>query len=87
VTLTSKLACGIDSFSLWLVRLPTVDPPDPESLSFEDFSVSDNAISFLSLFPYEPVPQPKVKLPKRSKEHRYDDETPMKKRRRIPEKY
>ena len=42
---------------------------------------------FLSLFPYEPVPQPKVKLPKRSKEHSYDDETPMKNRRWIPEKY
>ena len=42
---------------------------------------------FLSLFPYEAVPQPKVKLPKRSKEHSYDDETPMKNRRWIPEKY
>jgi polyphosphate kinase len=42
---------------------------------------------FLSLFPYEPVPQPKVKLPKRSKEHSYDDETPMKARHWIPEKY
>ncbi len=42
---------------------------------------------FLSLFPYEPVPQPKVKLPKRSKEHSYDDETPIKNRRWIPEKF
>jgi polyphosphate kinase len=42
---------------------------------------------FLSLFPYEPVPQEKVKLPKRSKEHSYDDETPMKNRRWIPEKF
>ena len=42
---------------------------------------------FLSLFPYEPVPQTKVKLPKRSKEHEYDDETPMKNRRWIPEKF
>ncbi|MFN8006941.1 MAG: polyphosphate kinase 2 [Terriglobia bacterium] len=42
---------------------------------------------FLSLFPYEPVAQQKVKLPKRSKEHEYDDETPMKNRRWIPEKY
>ena len=42
---------------------------------------------FLSLFPYEPVPREKVKLPKRSKKHSYDDETPMKSRRWIPEKY
>jgi polyphosphate kinase 2 len=42
---------------------------------------------FLSLFPYEPVPKQKVKLPKRSKEHSYDDETPMKNRRWIKEKY
>jgi polyphosphate kinase len=47
-----------------------------------------NCVShFLSLFPYEPVPREKVKLPKRSKEHSYDDETPMKERRWIPEKY
>ncbi len=39
---------AIHIFSLWLVGLPTVDPPDPESFSFEDFSVSANAISFLS---------------------------------------
>jgi polyphosphate kinase 2 (PPK2 family) len=47
-----------------------------------------NCVShFLSLFPYEPVPREKVKLPKRSKEHSYDDETPMKERHWIPEKY
>ena len=48
LTLTSKVATGIHIFSLWLVRLPTVNSPDPESFSFEDFSVSANAISFLS---------------------------------------
>jgi len=42
---------------------------------------------FLSLFPYEPVPQPKVELPKRSKKESYDDETPMKDRKWIPERY
>ena len=47
-----------------------------------------NCIShFLSLFPYEPIPQPKVELPKRSKKHSYDDETPMIGRRWILEKY
>jgi polyphosphate kinase 2 len=47
-----------------------------------------NCIShFLSLFPFEPIPQPKVELPKRSKTHSYDDETPMIGRRWIPEKY
>jgi polyphosphate kinase 2 len=42
---------------------------------------------FLSLFPYEPVPREKVKLPERSQKHRYDDETPMQNRHWIPEKY
>jgi polyphosphate kinase 2 len=42
---------------------------------------------FLSLFPYEPVPRGKVKLPDRSTKHSYDDETPMEGRRWIPEKY
>lgn len=42
---------------------------------------------FLSLFPYEPVPREKVKLPERSLQHSYDDETPMQNRHWIPEKY
>ncbi len=42
---------------------------------------------FLSLFPYEPVPHEKVKLPKRAMQDSYDDETPMNQRRWIPEKY
>ena len=42
---------------------------------------------FLSLFPYEPVPREKVKLPERSWQHSYDDETPMQNRHWIPEKY
>ena len=48
LTLTSKVASDIHIFSLWLVRLPTVDPPDRTSFSYEDFSVSANAIFFLS---------------------------------------
>jgi polyphosphate kinase 2 len=47
-----------------------------------------NCIShFLSLFPYEPVPHEKVKLPDRSMKHSYDDEETMEKRRWIPENY
>lgn len=42
---------------------------------------------FLSLFPYEPVPREKVKLPERSLQHSYDDETPMQNRHWIREKY
>jgi polyphosphate kinase 2 len=39
----------------------------------------------LSIIPYEPVKRQKVKLPQRSKKNAYDDETPMKNRRWIPE--
>ena len=42
---------------------------------------------FLSLFPYEPVPHDKVKLPERSLKHSYDDEASMINRHWIPEKY
>lgn len=42
---------------------------------------------FLSLFPYERIPHEKVKLPERSMKHSYDDETPMKNRHWIPEKF
>jgi len=47
-----------------------------------------NCIShLLSMIPYGKVPREKVKLPKRSMKHRYDDEATMKRRRFIPEKY
>ncbi len=42
---------------------------------------------FLSLFPYEPTPREPVTLPDRDLQHAYDDETPMLKRRWIPEKF
>ncbi|ELR99901.1 polyphosphate kinase 2 [Gloeocapsa sp. PCC 73106] len=42
---------------------------------------------FLSLFPYEPIPREKVKLPERSLEYSYDDEAPLKTRNWIPERY
>jgi polyphosphate kinase 2 (PPK2 family) len=42
---------------------------------------------FLSLFPYEPIPREKVKLPDRDLKHSYDDEAPMESRSWIPEKY
>jgi polyphosphate kinase len=47
-----------------------------------------NCIShLLSMIPYKKVPHEKVKLPPRKTRDRYDDETPMKGRRAIPEKY
>ncbi|MFZ5677528.1 MAG: polyphosphate kinase 2 [Pseudomonadota bacterium] len=42
---------------------------------------------FLSRIPYERVSRTKVKLPKRSKKHAYDDDATMLRRRWIPEKY
>ncbi len=47
-----------------------------------------NCIShLLSMIPYKKVPHEKVKLPSRKMRDRYDDATPMKGRRFIPEKY
>jgi polyphosphate kinase 2 len=47
-----------------------------------------NCIShLLSLIPYKKLPREKVKLPKRSKKHEYDDQVTMKDRRFVPEKY
>jgi len=41
----------------------------------------------LSLIPYKEVPREKVKLPKRSMKHAYDDQATLKGRRFVPEKY
>jgi polyphosphate kinase 2 len=41
----------------------------------------------LSLIPYKKVDREKVKLPKRSMKHAYDDEAPLKGRKFVPEKY
>jgi polyphosphate kinase 2 len=41
----------------------------------------------LSLIPYKKVPRAKVKLPKRSDRHRYDDQAALKGRRFVAEKY
>ena len=41
----------------------------------------------LSLIPYKKVPRPKVKLPKRSNKHRYDDHASLKGRRFVAERY
>jgi polyphosphate kinase 2 len=47
-----------------------------------------NCIShLLSLIPYERIERPKVKMPKRSMKHAYDDLGTMKERRWIPEIY
>src|SRR5262249_29494760 len=42
---------------------------------------------FLGQIPWKRVPRPKVEMINRSKKRAYDDETPMKKRRWIPEAY
>ena len=42
---------------------------------------------FLKQFPYKKIPRDKVKLPKRSDKHKYDDQEPMKSRRFVPEIY
>jgi polyphosphate kinase 2 len=47
-----------------------------------------NCIShLLSLIPYKKIPRKKVKLPKRSSKHAYDDQASLKGRRFVPEKY
>jgi polyphosphate kinase 2 (PPK2 family) len=47
-----------------------------------------NCIShLLSVIPYGKVPREKVKLPKRKSKDAYDDQTPLKKRRFVPEKF
>jgi polyphosphate kinase 2 len=47
-----------------------------------------NCIShLLRMIPYGKVPREKVKLPKRKNKDTYDDQTPLKGRRFVPEKY
>ena len=47
-----------------------------------------NCIShLLELIPYKKVPREKIDLPKREMKHAYDDKTPLKGRRFVPEKY
>src|SRR4051794_28504462 len=47
-----------------------------------------NCIShMLSLIPYQEAPQQKVKLPKRSMKHAYDDQAALQGRRFVPEKF
>ena len=41
----------------------------------------------LSLIPYKEVKRPKIKLPERSEKGAYDDQTPLKGRTFVPEKY
>jgi len=47
-----------------------------------------NCIShFLSMIPYKKVPRKRVKLPKRSDKHSYDDQKSIKSHKFIPERY
>ena len=41
----------------------------------------------LSLIPYKKLPEPKVKLPKRSSKGSYDDNASIASRRFVPERY
>lgn len=41
----------------------------------------------LSLVPYKKIKKPKVRLPKRSNRHKYNDEAPLKGRAFVPERY
>ena len=41
----------------------------------------------LKLLPYERLPRPKIKVPKRSPKGAYDDQAPLQGRRSVPEKY
>jgi hypothetical protein len=41
----------------------------------------------LNLVPYKKVPREKIKLPKRSMKHAYDDVKPLKGRKFVEEKY
>ena len=41
----------------------------------------------LSLIPYKRIPREKIKLPKRSKKHAYDDQATLKGRKFVPETY
>jgi len=41
----------------------------------------------LKLIPYKKVDRPKVRLPNRSKKHKYDDEASIAKRRFVPQRY
>lgn len=47
-----------------------------------------NCIShFLSMIPYRKVPRERVKLPKRSDKHSYNDQKSIKNHKFIPERY
>jgi hypothetical protein len=47
-----------------------------------------NGIShILSLIPYKRIKHPEVELPKRSAKRKYDDQSPLKSRRLVPERF
>jgi hypothetical protein len=41
----------------------------------------------LSLIPYKKISRPRVKIPRRSNKHAYDDEASIARRRFVPERY
>jgi polyphosphate kinase len=88
----------IESYARWYdysrardMMLNTTDSKHaPWSIVFSDDKrrARLNCIShILSLIPYQNMPRKKVKLPKRSKRGKYDDEASLKGRNLVPEKY
>ena len=45
ITLTLQEKAAVNLFSLWLVRLPSAPPPEPQPFSFDNLSYSANRIS------------------------------------------
>lgn len=88
----------LESFSRWYeysrARDMMLDATDTEEVPWHVVRSDDkkrarlNLIhQLLELIPHEEVKKEKVKLPKRSRKHEYDDQAKMQKRRFIPEVY
>jgi hypothetical protein len=57
-------------------------------LPFDKLEITKTCIShILKRIPFEKVSRPKVKLPKRSNKHRYDDHASLKGMKFVAEKY
>jgi polyphosphate kinase 2 len=88
----------IESFSRWYdysrARDNMLDASDSKHAPWHLVRSDDkrkarlNCIShFLNAIPYRKVPRERVKLPKRSEKHSYDDQKSIKRHRFIPERY
>ena len=88
----------LESFGLWYeysrARDNMLDASDSKHAPWHLVRSDDkrrarlNCIShFLSMIPYKKVPRKRVKLPKRSDKHSYDDQKSIQKHKFIPERY